>query len=103
MVERLGKWKELYKKDLNKIKSVKTGNEELIGIKKSYTQSILLTMTMSMINDEWKESEPYCKFMSKDIEFIKKSVHRMFIKKRIYDLRFFFYIFFWGFFFIEFI
>ena len=53
LVERLGKWKELYKKDLNKIKSVKTGNEELIGIKKSYTQSILLTMTMSMISDEW--------------------------------------------------
>ena len=37
--------------------------------------------------------------MSKDIEFIKKSVHRMFIKKGIYDLRFF-SIFFFGDFFL---
>ena len=66
----------LYKKDLNKIERVKTGIED-IGVKKSINQSILPTMTMSMISDEWRGQEQYFKFMSKNIEFIKKFIYKI--------------------------
>ncbi len=67
----------LYKKDLNKIESVKTGNEELISIKKTFTPYILPTLTMSMISEQWKEQEQYFKFMSKSLEFFKKFIHKI--------------------------